>query len=89
MSEGGGQFVEPGTGYPLTLQASQAIERARGGFGVFRPGGELLRGAGTEIHQGTAQAEQYGSQTGRGDGQGFGVSHGNVPEITLKAMARG
>jgi hypothetical protein len=62
----------------------QTVECAWCGFSVFRQGDRLLPGAGTEIHQATAESKQYRSQSGRGDGQGFGVCHGNIPEITIR-----
>jgi len=46
----------------------------------------VLARAGAEIHQAAAEAEQDGGQVRSGEGQGFGVRHVNIPEITKQAM---
>jgi hypothetical protein len=41
----------------------------------------VLTGAGTEIHQATAETKQNGGQARSNERQDFGVRHINVPEI--------
>ena len=84
MAEGRGEFIEPGTGNLLMLQAAQAIQRAGRGLGVYGRGDAVCACAGTEIHQATTEAEQDGGQAGRNVGQGFGMGHINVPEIASR-----
>jgi hypothetical protein len=89
MGEGGGQLVEPGARNLLALQAVQTVQRAGGDLGMRWCVSIVLAHPGAEIHQATAEPEQYGGQAGCGNGQGFGVRHINVPEITTRLCVAG
>ncbi|MCY1409065.1 hypothetical protein D3C76_791490 [compost metagenome] len=81
LAEGRGQFIEPGAGDLLALQAAQAIQCAGRGLGVFGRVAAVPVRVRAEIHQAATEAEQYGGQAGCGLGQGFGERHVDVPEI--------
>lgn len=87
MADGGRQFIEPGAGYLLKLQAVEAFQRTGCRVGMLGRFRTRLTNPRSEIHQAPAQAKQYGGKTGSGKGQGFGAGHGNVLEITWSLPA--
>ncbi|MNZ62385.1 hypothetical protein D3C78_805050 [compost metagenome] len=83
----GRQLLEPGTGNALQLQGEQRLLGPRCWLCVMGAVGAVVSGAGAEIHQAAAQAEEYGGGVGDGVWDCLDVGHYYIPEMIREVKA--